>query len=208
MASVFDLKKMVVTYNSDKTEWKWKEYSLNQICKSDVYGSVKVNIGNKKVDLRTAVSYYQKLQDLKNWPNARTIKDIIWAALDEKSKQRIKAYYGTPEVRIASVNRENTGDDTIIAFYALNEENYYNGELEGVVPRDYKEYINRTIVIRESKDVRYTTKIRGIYEESHIIASNSDTHPTFSKYMETSPNYQWLPRAIEVAKQFGVEPNW
>lgn len=223
MANVFDLKKKVVVYSPDKTEWKWKEFSLKQICNSPVYNSLKIKVGNKKVDLKTAVSYYQKLQDTKDWANARALKDVIWSALDNKSKKRIKTFYDIPEVRIESINRINTGNDAIVAFYALNEENYYNGELEGIVSGEYKEYVDVVIDVERAdgrnirkrikngtpQTVRFNKyKISGWYNESHIIASNSNTHPTFSKYMETSPDYKWLPKAIEIAKQFGVEPNW
>jgi hypothetical protein len=221
MSNVLELRKNVVTYTQDKTEWKWKDFTLGQICKSPVYSSVKVNVGNKKVDLKTAVSYYQKLQDLKSWNNAKALKEIIWSALDEKSRDRIKSYYDIPEVRIASINRENTGNDAIVAFYALNEENYYNGTLENVVPGVYKEHINCTIIVerpdgqhikKKIKDgtvqtVRFNKyKVSGTYREEHIIGGNGDV--TFSDYMETSPNYRWLPKAIEIAKQFGVEPKW
>jgi hypothetical protein len=221
MANVFELKKNVVTYTQDKTEWKWKEFSLKQICNSDVYGSIKVNVGNKRVDLKTAVSYYQKLQDLKSWDNAKALKNIIWSALDKKSQDRIKSYYDTPEVRIASVTRENTGNDAIVAFYALNEENYYNGNLENIVPSDYKEYVDVTVHIENPNGFHYIKKIkngtaqtvrfnkyrvRGMYEEEHVIGGNGEV--SYSDYMETSPDYKWLPKAIAIAKQFGVEPNW
>jgi hypothetical protein len=190
MSNVYELRKQVVTYTKDKTEWSWKEFSLKTIVKSEAYGSLKVKIGTQKVSIVKAINYYQLLQDKKQWDTAKQVKEIIWSALDQKSRDRIKSYYDIPEVRIASVNRVNPEDDYIVAFYALNEENYYNGNCESIVPGDYKEYI----------------KGYGWYEEKHIIGGNSEV--TYSDFMETSPKYSWLPRAIAVAKQFGVTPKW
>lgn len=223
MANVLDLKKYVVTYTEDKTEWRWKEFSLGKICQSPAYNTVRIELGDKKVDLKTAVSYYQKLQDLKSWNNARTLKDIIWSELDKKSQDRIRTFYETPEARIASVERTNDGDDTIVAFYALNEVKHYQGrkDKETVIPTDYKEYVDCMVIIEKPNGVRSKkvikngtvqtirynkVKVRGLYKEEYIIGTNSEV--TFSDYMETSPNYSWLPKAITVAKQFGIEPNW
>jgi hypothetical protein len=65
-----------------------------------------------------------------------------------------------------------------------------------------KKIINGTV-----KTVRYNRyKINGVYEEEHIIGGTSEV--SFSNYMETSPDYKWLPRAIAIAKQFDVTPNW
>lgn len=223
MANVFELKKNVVTYTQDKTEWRWSEHSLKNICKSEVYGSLTVRLGEHTVPITKAVSYYQALQDRKDWAKAKVVKDIIWRALDDKSRERIRTHYDLPEVRIASVNRKNTGsDEIIVAFYALNEENYYNGELSSVVPGNYKEYVKGYIDV-EKKDGYHMKKVlnpdgtiktvrfnryncSGVYKEEHIISGYGEI--TFSDYMETSPKYTWLPRAIEVAKQFGITPNW
>lgn len=205
MANVLELKKNVVTFTEDKKEWKWKEFSLGQICKSKAYGSVKIKFGKEKVELKSAVAYYQKLQNEKNWATARKVKDLIWSALDEKSRERIKSFYDIPEVRIASVERELPEDDTIVAFYALIEENYYNGTLENIVPGDYVEYIRRTVIVNRPNGAKKIC-VQGKYKEEHIIGGNGDK--SFVNYMETSPNYTWLPKAIAVAKQFGVTPNW
>jgi hypothetical protein len=198
MSDVLELRKNVVTYTQDKTEWKWKEFTLGAIIKSEVYGTLKVKIGTKTTDLKTAVGYYQYLQNAKDWKQAKQVKEIIWTALDQKSRERIKTYYDTPEVRIASINRENPDDEYIVAFYALNEENYYQGQCESIVPTNYKEFVKGRTNNGKS--------IFGWYEEEHIIGGNSEV--TYSEFMETSPKYSWLPKAIAVAKQFGVTPKW
>lgn len=221
MANVFELKKNVVTYTQDKTAWRWSEHSLKSICKSEAYGSLKVRLGKHTVPITKAVNYYQVLQDRKDWKTAKTVKEIIWSALDNKSRERIKAHYDIPEVRIASIYRENPEDDAIVAFYALNEENYYNGNLESIVPGTYKEFIDRTVLVEKPngkrckrilengtiRTIRYDEcHCKGIYEEHLIIGGNSTV--TFSNYMETSPYFKWLPKAIAIAEQFDIKPNW
>lgn len=235
MASVLDLKKSIVTYTADKTDWKWSAHTLGAIAKADAYKDTKIRYADKLMVLMDALDLYQKMQDTKRYTEASEMKDLIWSALDTKSQARIKKHYDLPEARIASVNKELPDDDTIVAFYALIEDRSYNGEAQDPIPTVYKERfthwrkVKNGINTHSERTIKYlppagdtvyevsevidnyhcagtTVPVYGMYYEDHIINTNSEVE--YSDFMETSPNFYWLPKAIAVAKQFGITPNW
>lgn len=211
MTSVLNLKKKIVTYTADKSDWKWSEHTLGAIAKADAYKDTKVRYADKLMVLMDALNLYQKMQDTKRYTEASEMKDLIWSALDAKSQARIKKHFDLPEIRIASVNKEIEEDDTIVAFYEL-QESYYNGEVH-TVGTVYKEpcTLYRKVKLGITKDGKYyppgsIVEEHYTYTEDHVISTNSEV--IFSDYMETSPKYYWLPKVIEIAKQFGVTPKW
>lgn len=197
--NVYEMRKSIVTFKEGS--WKWKDYPLKSICKSDIYGTQKVQVEGRVATVKQAVEHYQKLVDRERWSSAKVLKEAIWKKLDTVSKQRIKEHFDDPEVRIASINNPIVEGDNIVAYYEL-EDSYYNGE--NTAP---------SIMYTEVIPVYYTRNGKpyihhyNTYTEDHGgIATNSDI--TFSDFMHTHPGYYWLPQAIAVAKQFGIEPKW
>lgn len=197
--NVYDLRKHIVTFKDG--DWHWKDFSLKAICNSDVYGTQKIRLFDKTATIKQAVEHYQKLVDREKWASAKILKEAIWSALDKKSNERIKEHFDDPEVRIASINKPIVEGDEIVAYYEL-EDKYYNGE-QTIIPVEYKEI---TPVYYTRNGHRYIHHY-AVYTENHSgITTNSDI--TFSDYMHTHPSYYWLPQAIEIARQFGIEPKW
>ena len=198
--NVYELKKFVVTVK--ECEWKWKEFSLKSICNSEVYGNCKLQLNNKPATIKEAVAEYQHLANLGKWTEAKVVKNKVWDTLDAISKKRISSHYDDPEVRIKSVNKPLPDNNDIIAYFEL-ENNYYNGE-KTEVPVTYRE--NIPVYYKDAKGKSFLHHYATYEEDCGGIATNSTV--TFSDFMRTHPSYTWLPKAIEVAKQFGIEPNW